>query len=386
MNTLYNILIGTQKNFRLSKKDISKLLRLDKQYNDLMMKVRNDFNEKDVKNLDEEREKFFAARKKGERYFPVFDLGEMKYNTKLLKDLISLKNEFQKFSSCFLSKYYIQCLDRKITWVNYQIMIHKKFDVDYPTPTNNVLKQSLYNRALEIIKNTEFISTKELDRNIDSMNAKIMIDKALKDLDIKWEVTIEDDMLARMNVLPNGILRINRTAKFNEADIEGLIAHEIKGHVLRTIYAKKTGLYLFVHGLYGFSALDEGLAVWNSLNLIKKTKPNVLYNIALKYIVSYNKYIMDFCTLFDFIKDLDPNLKDSIIFNCIARSKREIINTKKLGGKPDDGNYFYGYEIVNKMNDPQREDILKWNIGVEQINDLDDIKEFFRVNKFEPII
>jgi hypothetical protein len=149
MRGLYNILTESKKNFILSSEDKAKLIRLDKRYNTLIMKVRNDFNEKDVKNLDEEREKFFEARKKGEKYFPIFDLGEMKYNTKLLKDLISLKNEFQKFSSCFLSKYYIQCLNRKINWVNYQIMIHKKFDVDYSVERQ--LSQDIYQQALQFL-------------------------------------------------------------------------------------------------------------------------------------------------------------------------------------------------------------------------------------------
>jgi hypothetical protein len=383
MRELYNILTESKKNFILSPEDKAKLIRLDKRYNTLIMKVRNDFNEKDVKNLDEEREKFFEARKKGEKYFPIFDLGEMKYNTKLLKDLISLKNEFQKFSSCFLSKYYIQCLNRKINWVNYQIMIHKKFDVDYSVERQ--LSQDIYQQALEILKYTKYQDTSKLNRTIGAEEAKIMIENALKELDIEWKVIIEDNMLARMNVLPNGILRINKTAKFNDADIEGLIAHEIKGHVLRRIYANKKGLYLFVHGLLGYSILDEGLAIWNSLNLVNKQKPNVMYNIALKYVVAYNKYRMDFCELFDFTKQIAPTLKDAQIFNCIARAKREILNTKKLGGVPDDGNYLYGYDIVNNMDDKQREDILKWNIGPDHIRDISDLKEFFRVNNFEPI-
>ena len=38
------------------------------------------------------------------------------------------------------------------------------------------------------------------------------------------------------------------------------------------------------------------------------------------------------------------------------------------------------------MTDKERKDILKYNIGPDQIKDLPKIKEFLRVNKFEPLI
>jgi hypothetical protein len=195
-------------------------------------------------------------------------------------------------------------------------------------------------------------------------------------------------MLARMNVLPNNIIRISKTAHFNDADIEGLIAHEVKGHIARRHFAQHTGLYLFAHGLKGNNIYDEGLAIWNSLNLVDKPKPNVMMNIALKYIVGYNKYRMDFCELFDYIKSIDVKnqIPESVLFKCIARGKREIYDTSILGGMPDDSRYLEGYELVNLMSDSERDDILKWNIGPEQIHDLPKIKEFFKLNKFESLI
>ena len=72
-------------------------------------------------------------------------------------------------------------------------------------------------------------------------------------------------MLPRLNV-KMGKVNINSKAKFSEEDIDGLIAHEIKGHVGRRFYGKETGLWLFAYGLDGSSTYDEGLAVWNSIN------------------------------------------------------------------------------------------------------------------------
>ena len=377
--------LSNKNRLKLSKEDKEKLLSLDKEYNNLIKRSREGFNEKDVLNLDEEMDKFFKYKKEGKKYYPNLKLNECKYTKKLLDNLIELRNKFYRFQNCYLSKYYIECLDRKIKWVDYQIKRHngEKIAWDSELPSFDI-----YQKALKILKSEKYQSSKELNRNINSEQAAEQIDKALKELNYPWKVSIEPDMLARMNVQPNDIIRISKTAKFNDADIEGLIAHEIKGHIGRRYYGKKTGLYLFLYGLLDRNCYDEGLAVWNSLNLVKHDKPNVMLNITLKYIICYNKYRMDFCQLFDFVKNLvkDKGIPDSVIFKSIARAKREVMDTSILGGIKDDGDYFKGYLLVNELSNEQRDDILKYNIGPEQLVELDDIKEFLKVNEFEPLI
>ena len=90
--------------------------------------------------------------------------------------------------------------------------------------------------------------------------------------------------------------------------------------------------------------------------------------------------------LFDYIKSLAPNLPDEKIFAILVRAKREIHDMSLLGAWTDDASYFVGYQIVNKMNDKEREDILKYNIGPGQLNELSDIKKFLEINTFEPLI
>ena len=38
------------------------------------------------------------------------------------------------------------------------------------------------------------------------------------------------------------------------------------------------------------------------------------------------------------------------------------------------------------MTDKERDDVLKWNIGPGQLQELPKIKEFFRLNKFKSLI
>jgi hypothetical protein len=193
-------------------------------------------------------------------------------------------------------------------------------------------------------------------------------------------------MVPRMNVDIDKTMNVNPNAKFSEIDIEGLKAHEVEGHIGRRYYGLKTGLNLFLMGLKWRNTLDEGLAIWNSLHKVSKVKPNVKFNIALKTIITYYLDKKDFCELFDMCKELAPNLPDESLFSNLLRFKREIQDCSLLGGNGDDQSYFCGYQIVKKMTDKERDDILKWNIGPDQIKDLPEIKKFFRLNKFKPLI
>ena len=56
------------------------------------------------------------------------------------------------------------------------------------------------------------------------------------------------------------------------------------------------------------------------------------------------------------------------------------------GGWHDDMSYFVGYQIIKDMTNKERKDILKYNIGPDQIKDLPDIKKFLRLNKFKSLI
>ena len=55
--------------YKLNEKDKEKLLALDKEYGELVNMYRNDYNTKDVANMDEECKKFLEARKNGKKYF-----------------------------------------------------------------------------------------------------------------------------------------------------------------------------------------------------------------------------------------------------------------------------------------------------------------------------
>lgn len=372
--------------FKLTEEQKEKLLNLDKEYYDLVLMFRSNFYVSNLSNLDEEYKKFITSRKRGLKYYP--SLKYSSYNPdkdkNILDRLEQLLSEFNKFD-CFLSKYYIT----QIKDIIYQVKFNYDKEYKYPwyseyrkqTPSLDVL-----DTAYKMLEENPYENVDDAkDRNISGKEAAKIIQDYIDELGYGWKVILEPDMIPRMRVKVDGTMNVNPNAKFSKADIEGLKAHEIRGHVGRRYYGLQTGLYLFCVGLKWEVVFDEGLAVWNSLNEVKHIKPNIKFNIALKSIITYHLDKMDFCELFDMCKKLVPDYPDEHLFKNIIRYKRELQDCSNLGGNGDDQSYLTGYLMVNKMTDEERDDVLKWNIGPDQWCDLPKIKEFFEVNKFKPL-
>ena len=384
MINLSSYLNNINNKFKLSKSQKEKLLSLDKLFWEIAQLYHKD-KAKYVTNIKEEYEKFMSSRNAGIKYFPKLKFETpLKYDSDGVLDKIDvLIAEFKSFD-CFLSKYYIEIL------LAYKQMIKGMIDPKNNYPMFNAVRLQtpsieMYDLALKTIEENPYQEINKDNRTIDAEEAKDEIEKYLDELDWQWDVQFKDNIQPRLAV-GSEKLSINTEGSFSKTDLEGLKAHEIKGHVGRRYYGKKTGLYLFVEGLLWRNTLDEGLAIWNSLHLVDKKKPNILFNIALKTVIAYHLDTMDFCELFDFVYKLAPNLPTSIIFKTIVRFKRELQDCSIPGGNGDDMSYFVGYHIVNKMTDKERKDILKYNIGPGQIKDIPDIKRFFKYNSFPSLI
>lgn len=362
------------------------MLALDEEYGKLVRMYRDDYNTKDVANMDSECEKFLKARKEGKKYFPQIKLTTDNgfYTDGILPRLKKLLVEFTRFN-CYLSKYYIELLEDMIRTVEFSFDIKTKYPwyVEYRKQTPSLENLEL---AMQMLKENPYEEIDDSDRNISGTEAAEMIQKHIDKLGYKWKVKLNDKMIPRMNVDIDGTMNVNPNAKFSETDIEGLKRHEVEGHIGRRYYGLKTGLYLFLMGPKWSNTLDEGLAIWNSLHKVEKVKPNVKFNIALKTIIAYYLDKKDFCELFDMCKQLAPNLPDKSLFANLVRFKREFQDCSLLGGNGDDQSYFVGYQIVKKMTDKERDDVLKYNIGPGQLKELPNIKKFLRLNKFESLI
>lgn len=379
MISLYESIQGIK---RLSPEEREKLMKLDKLYGEYCQLDRDLRDHKTVTNVDEEMEKFFKYRGMGQKYFPQLKCPGVKYDSSLVEMGKNLRKEFNEFP-CFLSKYYVEILDHIIK--NQEFFLGLR-TVNWYT-TTNAQKPSMENfhLALQTIRENPYQESSSV-KNIDSKKATEMIKSHIDKMGYGWKVSLKDNMLPRMSVNPDCTMYIKKKAKFSKIDIDGLCAHEVDGHIGRRYYGLKTGLCLFQYGLFARNVLDEGLAIYNSLHKVTTPKPNILFNIALKTVIVYMLQDHDFCEVFDYCRALDEGMPDKELFKSIIRLKRELGDSSIMGCCGDDQSYFCGYQIVKKMDDEMRDDILKYNIGPNQIPELPDIKKFLELNKFESLI
>lgn len=376
-----NYILESNSIYKLDDETKTKLLKLDEKYHRLIEKFRTKYVAQTVSNIKEEYDKFINARNNGQKYFPQLEIKDSQFDQKLYDDFGKLIHEFELIKDkCYISKFYLE----KIHSMRRSLEQRKNIDEGTYEPGENPVPKELYQQALKCIKEHPYKKPDfDNDRTNDSDTALEAIEDALDELGYDFDVRIDTGMLPRMNV-KMGKVNINKTSKFSDEDIEGLIAHEIKGHVGRRYYGKETGLWLFAYGTQSSSTYDEGLAVWNSLNKVKHKKDNVMFNIAIKTCISYLMYEMDFCELFDWVKKQAKDMTDYTAFKTVTRPRRKNKDCSIKSGEPMT-TYFKGFNMVNDMDNKTRNDILHYNIGPDQIFELDNIKEFLKVNTFKKL-
>jgi hypothetical protein len=288
-----------------------------------------------------------------------------------------------KLFEWYLSQFYVERLEFLIQYGEAMLM-----DKDSQEYVNSILKifsppeESLVLEAQKIISENPYEKVNKSERPIDAERMKVKIEGALKELGYdKWKVEVVDTITPRMNVKDEYIVNINKNSTFSEDDFKGLVEHEIKGHVGRRWYGDKTGLTLFRNGIMGKNKLDEGLAIYNSLYKVETPKPNILFNISFMTIMTGQIQNLDFFDLFKFGKKFIPD-SDKTLFSKIARMKRVCHDTSVLVGDFYEQDYLDGFLRVSKMNDKEREEIKKFNIGPNNYHMLDHIKAFLTVNGF----
>ena len=376
-----DFLFESQSVFKMTNETKSTLLKLDEEYHKLIEKFRTKYVAQTCLNIRDEFDKFMKARENGQKYYPQLEIENSEVDMKLYDNMEKLMKDFEKIKdTCYISKFYIEKLHSMLLSLEQR----KKLEDGEYEPGENPVDKKLYKDALDCMKKNPYNKPDfNNDRVIDSEQCKDDIEDALDDLGFDFDVHIKSGMLPRMNV-KMGDVNINKTSRFSEEDIEGLIKHEIMGHCARRHYGMKTGLWLFAYGTQSSSIFDEGIAVWNSLHLVKHKKDNIMFNVAMKTCVSYLSFEEDFCDIFDWVKKKAPEMTDYTAFKTIIRPRRRNKDTSIRSCEPMT-TYLLGYNIVNDMDDKMRDDIIHYNIGPDQLFELENIKEFLKVNKFKPV-
>lgn len=368
---------------KLSEIDKKKLIELDKKFGELIVKFDECQPFTKLLNFNEEINKYINSYNTKNRYYPNFKHNTSKYDKKTqqeFKDEVKfLITEFESFNQCYLSKFYIErlngvndCLENK----------NNNKDIYY-------LDDPIYIKALDIVKKHPYEKINEDKRNISADDVIKELNKKIKEFKYDgWECKKNDHNIIRVTVsLFDHCIYVSDNFKYSKEDIEGLIQHEAYTHVGRKYYGEKIGLELFKCGFRGRSSLDEGLAIWRSLNKVKKQKQNILFNCAMRYIICSQLQYSTFDGLVDLLQKMAPEMKFEKVVNVIGRCLREFekIDNDNLhnGYYGDDRTYLRGYLFVDKLSDAERDDVLKYNIGIKHFDSLPTIKKFLKINKFE---
>lgn len=393
MINLFDFLDSRFPSMKLTKDQKEHLLELDDEYGKLYKEFWYKWDRTDCVNLKEEYNKFIDARKQGKKYYPQLKLVKDELDETWLIKAKSLKREFTNFR-CFLSKYYIENIDYMYAQVD--MTVHKNDSVAlFKCNQKMVLpvSEDVYNYAWNLIKQHPYEDKRE-EQPFRGPDVYAKMKSHMDKRGYNFKIELNPYMVARQNVEPHkSVLHIKTDGYFSQLDVESLRIHEIDVHVARRYYGAKLGLNLMVDGLLYRNTLDEGLAINQSLHHNKYgAKPNLEFDIAIKAIIGKHIMDMDFCEIFDSLIDKitteqNKDIIEFILFKNICRFKRIVQDCKLPGGDSHgETDYLIGYLQVYKMSDAEKDDILKYNIGPGQIADLPKLKQFFKLNKFEPLI
>ena len=395
MKNLYHyILENFDDSLKLSDDDKKRLIELDEKFNKLA-----DIYEKEhihfanITNMDDAIDSVLKAVKDKNTAFKLHlkyeksNIGNDKWCNDFIDKINRLKIDFIDLN-CYVTKFYIYRINKIIE----QIMFLNQYTKDNKSTAKvkNYPSVRLYNEAIKLIKENPYIDKDELIKKDDDYKqiytpeeSQKILQKEIDKYGYGWKVVIDKYMVPRMSVRPYREFRINANNKFSKVDLESLKVHEVAVHVARKYNALQSGLYLFIHGLKGNNVYDEGLAIYNSLNKVKKPKPNILFYICMKIILLYHMHSSNIVDSFNFIKKL-TNIDDRKIALAIVRASRIYIYTP-LGNYSTDEDYLDGYLRVKDMSEEDRQKLLEFPIGPDQLFELDTIKKFIKINKFDPI-
>lgn len=379
---------------KMTPEDKETLLKLDVMFNDLANEYEKEHTHfANITNMDEQIDGIINAVNGGDHEYELdiqyeeSKFSDDKWCNRFIKKLNDLKCQFIDLR-CYVTKFYIYRINKIIE----QIMFLNEFtrNPDIKSKVKNRPSKKLYKYALQLIKENPFVDIKDLiakdkdyDRTVGPEESQKRLQKIIDDLGYGWKVVIDDNMVPRMSVRPYQEFRINGKNKFSEVDLQSLEVHEINVHTARKYYALQSGLYLFLHGLKGNNVYDEGLAIYNSLHKVKKPKPNILFFICLKIIILYHIQFKSIVDVFNLVKKI-TGVEDRMIALAIIRSSRVYTYTI-LGNYSYDEDYLDGYERVKDMTDEERERLLHFPIGPDQLYEIDTLEKFLKINKFKPL-
>ena len=379
---------------KLSDKNKKTLIDLDKRYGDIMDEYHKEKSHfQNVTNMSELISRYKKHIREHDNYDLTFDkieyeksawTDEKKYK-RFMENVESLIEDFRNFQVCYLTKFYIEKLEivrKNIDYIHDYVNGKRKLPKHFYRPTDHLYKKALEYIEENPVKDIHDLEKEDKDykRTITPKEAKTEMEKEIERNGYDWKVELDDNLVPRMSVKTYKKFLINAHSNFSKVDIDSLKRHEVNTHVARKDSGIKTGLNLFLYGLHGAGKYDEGMAIYNSLDKSPKPKPNIMFYISKKIVILKHLFTMPTDELVKKIMKLTHTKMDDALIG-IIRAMRVVFWNENYATSLD-SSYLTGYEEIRKMDDAARRELVKWNIGPEQLYELPVIKKFLKTNGF----
>lgn len=339
-------------------------------------------------NYVEQFDKFISKRGK---YNPVFSYNFPKNKDILntishlqeLKDRYKWKNAFRSPFADLLFEKLDETYDKVMLTQSYKEQNFEKIRY-YNEKLFGSIDNNVFSDAQDIIKNFEPYKASKFGRILRAEKIDNYIKEYTKQY-IPESIQIERSTatMSRISVVFGRRIkfRILNNAVFRELELEGQLKHEFNTHYYRYWKGLKTWWKILMYGTWYYVVDEEGLAIYQSQDFLKKYMPEY-ENIGV-----YNKYVLAaYAQKYNFI-GLNEMFHDMIrkkwnkmtmrwLFNALVKVKKWIIDTSiqdSWAAFLRNIAYLRWYNKVSQWVD-QWNDISRLLIGKIKIDDLDKIE------------
>lgn len=178
-----------------------------------------------------------------------------------------------------------------------------------------------------------------------------------------WKVAISDK-IASVTTFTNGEIHIPSNGKYTSLRLQGLVNHEIGVHALRAENGRQQKLKIFSHGLLGYIATEEGMAI--SAQIVTDTMSDYdLMRYAARVVASNAVYEdLSFREAYDQL----------MAYNYFSPDQAyEIVErTYRAGGYTKDMIYLQGVQkiVESLQHGVDVEDLYLGKFSVDQLEDI----------------
>lgn len=301
-------------------------------------------------NLEQEREKFFIALKKGEEYNPTFVYVPKNSIYSYYSKNITLpvfKNEMKELFKEIGTDSLGLIFERKLLDMFDRIELIKSVGTENFSQNSEGYYGEITREAKKYAKELLFKKIEPSEKTINFTEAKEKMENALFKRKLKYTVVEKITPGARVSVnVRTKEIMISKHIQLSEIELNRLIAHEIEGHIYRYENGCTQPYRIFSRGLSKETLkTEEGIAVYieqkEKINIDEQLKQYAGRLIAIQTAQKYSFY--------ETFEEMKQYFSEEEAFVLTLRAKRGTVDQKRGGAFFKDALYLQGYMEINEF-------------------------------------